>query len=169
MNQENKISIYEKLMQQAINVASTSPCAPYGAIIVYKDAQIIAQSVNNTQENPLLHGEIAVLNSFFAQDIKNLNFEHLSLYTTAEPCPMCISAIYWAKIPKIIYGTSIPFLHNLFGTQINLRAKKILQKIPNMYKYEIKGKVLEKNAMRFLSKLKICKKKLKSFDIPCLV
>ena len=56
---------------------------------------------------------------------------------------MCAGAIYWAMIPKVIYGTSIVFLHELFGRQIQVGAEEFLSKTPDFYSCHLIGGVME--------------------------
>jgi tRNA(adenine34) deaminase len=114
---------YEHFMQKTIQMASHNPRAPYASIIVYDNQDVLCQSVNDAHHHPLMHGELSAIYALFFEGF-NGDLSKLALYTTAEPCPMCASAIYWANIPKIIYGTSIPFLHNLFNRQIQIRAQE---------------------------------------------
>jgi tRNA(Arg) A34 adenosine deaminase TadA len=51
--------------------------------------------------------------------------EELVLYSTVEPCPMCMSAIVWAGIGQVVYGADIPFASQ-YGNQINIRALEVL-------------------------------------------
>ncbi|HHF7349707.1 TPA: nucleoside deaminase [Legionella feeleii] len=129
-------------MTATIETAANNPIAPYGAIIVYDDKDILLKSVNSTHHNPLMHGELSVIHKLFNNDFKG-DCSKLSLYTTAEPCPMCAAAIYWAMIPKVVYGTSIKFLHELFGRQIQVSAKEILSKTPDFYSCDLIGGVME--------------------------
>ncbi|WP_242603899.1 nucleoside deaminase [Legionella impletisoli] len=142
-NQSEKMMerhIYD-FMSATIEVAAENPAAPYGAIIVYDDKDILVKSVNSAHNHPLMHGELAVIH-----DLYNNGFDgdrsKLSLYTTAEPCPMCAAAIYWAMIPKVIYGTSIAFLHELFGRQIQVGAEEVLSKTPDFYSCHLLGGVM---------------------------
>jgi len=136
-------NIESQFMARTIEIAKNNPQAPYGAIIVYDDKEILIESVNSANINPIMHGEISVINNLFSNGFdKERN--KLSLYTTAEPCPMCAAAIYWAMIPKVIYGTGIPLLHELFGRQIFIRASDVLCKTPNFYNCNIIGGVMEK-------------------------
>lgn len=129
-------------MATTIDVAATNPMAPYGAIIVYDDKEILLKAVNSAHIHPLMHGELSVINTLYNNGF-NGDVSKLSLYTTAEPCPMCAAAIYWAMIPKVIYGSSIAFLHGLFGRQIQVGAEEILSKTPNFYKCQLIGGVME--------------------------
>lgn len=133
--------IYD-FMRATIEVAASNPLAPYGAIIVYDDKEILLKSVNSAHNNPLMHGELSVIHTLFNNGF-NGDVTKLSLYTTAEPCPMCAAAIYWAMIPKVVYGSSIAFLHELFGRQIQVRAEEILSKTPDFYNCHVIGSVME--------------------------
>jgi tRNA(Arg) A34 adenosine deaminase TadA len=129
-------------MLHTIKVAEQNPMAPYGAIIVYDDIEILLESVNSTDNNPLMHGELSVIHRLFENGFEG-EPNKLSLYTTAEPCPMCASAIYWSMIPKIFYGSSIPFLDDLFGRQIRIRAAEVFSNTPDFYSCDLNGGILE--------------------------
>lgn len=143
-------------MATTIEVAASNPIAPYGAIIVYDDKEILLKSVNSAHYHPLMHGELSVIHNLFNNGF-NGDVSKLSLYTTAEPCPMCTAAIYWARIPKVVYGSSIAFLHELFGRQIQIGSEDILSKTPDFYKYQLIGGVMAKSC----NELFIAAKKLR--------
>ena len=112
-------------MRQAIEIARKVPDFPFGAVIVHRTTgDIIAKGVNRSSENPIFHGEIDAINNCVAT-YPQIDWAKLDLYTTAEPCPMCQSAIEWAGIPTIYYGTSIPYLQGLGWWQIDIRAKEV--------------------------------------------
>lgn len=78
---------------------------PFGAVIVDKDGNIVSSANNQVLKNndPTAHAEIVAIR----EACKNLNTYDLSdciLYTSAEPCPMCLSAIIWSNIKKVYYG-----------------------------------------------------------------
>lgn len=129
-------------MAETITVAAENPIAPFGAIIVYDDKEILLKSVNSAHHHPLMHGELSVIHRLFDNGF-NGDASKLSLYTTAEPCPMCAAAIYWAMIPKVVYGSSIAFLHDLFGRQIQVSARDVLSKSPDFYQCDLIGGVME--------------------------
>lgn len=129
-------------MAATIEIAASNPIAPYGAIIVYDDKEILLKSVNSAHHHPLMHGELSVIHTLFSNGFDG-DRNKLSLYTTAEPCPMCAAAIYWAMIPKVVYGSSIAFLHELFGRQIQVGAEEILSKTPDFYSCHLIGGVME--------------------------
>lgn len=100
-----------KYMRMAINEARKGIRAghggPFGAVIV-KDGVVVGKGHNQVLKNndPTCHGEIMAIR----KASKNLGTYDLSgceIYTTGEPCPMCMSAILWANIDKIFYGCNI--------------------------------------------------------------
>jgi len=79
---------------------------PFGAVIV-KDDKIIAEGSNNvtSTNDPTAHGEIVAIREA-CKKLNNFNLKGCELYSTCEPCPMCLSAIYWARIDKIYYANT---------------------------------------------------------------
>ncbi|HBD7092934.1 TPA: nucleoside deaminase [Legionella pneumophila] len=144
--------IYD-FMTATIAVAGENPMAPYGAIIVYDDKEILLKSVNSAHHHPLMHGELSVIHTLFNNGFDG-DVSKLSLYTTAEPCPMCAAAIYWAMIPKVVYGSSIAFLHDLFGRQIQVGAEEVLSKTPDFYSCHLIGGVMEEECNKLFAKAK---------------
>ena len=96
-------------MMRAIELSIKSVNAgggPFGSVIV-KGEKIIAEGSNKvtSTNDPTAHGEIVAIR----QACKNLNHFNLSgceLYSTCEPCPMCLSAIYWAHLDKVYYANT---------------------------------------------------------------
>ena len=100
-----------KYMKMAINEAKKGILAghggPFGAVIV-KNGKVIAKGHNQVVKNndPTCHGEIDAIR----KACKKLNTFDLSgciIYTTGEPCPMCMGAILWANIDKVYYACTI--------------------------------------------------------------
>ena len=79
---------------------------PFGSVIV-KNNKIIAEGANKvtTTNDPTAHGEIVAIREA-CKKLKNFNLNGCELYSTCEPCPMCLSAIYWARIKKIYYANT---------------------------------------------------------------
>lgn len=94
-------------MQQAIDLSVENVKnggGPFGAVIV-KDDEVVATGVNRVTANndPTAHAEVSAIRSA-CQKLKTFKLEGCEIYTSCEPCPMCLSAIYWAGISKIYYG-----------------------------------------------------------------
>jgi tRNA(adenine34) deaminase len=120
--------IHEEFMRRAIALALEVPEFPFGAVIVKRaTGEIMAEGFNQSALSPTLHGEIVAINR--CAELHNpADWSQFDLYTTAEPCPMCQSAIEWAGIAHVYYGTSIPYLQKLNWRQINIRASEVTAK-----------------------------------------
>ena len=102
---EDKKKFMAKAIELSINSANTIG-GPFGSVIV-KDNKIIAEGSNKgtSSNDPTAHGEIVAIR----EACKNLNTFDLSgceIYTSCEPCPMCLSAIYWSRLDKIYYANT---------------------------------------------------------------
>ncbi len=116
----------EDYMRRAIELALQVPEFPFGAVIVRRSSgEIIAEGFNQSAISPTLHGEMVAINQCAILHHPG-DWRELDLYTTAEPCPMCQSAIEWAGIETVYYGTSIPYLQKHNWWQINIRATDVI-------------------------------------------
>ena len=98
-----------KFMQRAIDLSIKSVndgTGPFGAVIV-SDNKIIAEGFNTvtSANDPTSHAEISAIRSA-CKNLNNFNLKGCLLYTTCEPCPMCLSAIYWARIDEVYYANT---------------------------------------------------------------
>jgi tRNA(adenine34) deaminase len=135
------LHIHEQAMRLAIAAARRNPLFPFGSVIVrMADRQIMATGVNNGNTNPILHGEIVAINDYVSRH-GNQGWGELILYTTGEPCPMCMSALAWARIGGVVYGTSIETLRQLGIDQILLPATVVISAAP-FFHGEILGEIL---------------------------
>ena len=133
---------HEQYMRRAIEAARNNPRAPFGAVIVDRERkQVVAQGFNKASQNPAWHGEMDAINRC-AADHPGVDWKRLTLYTTAEPCAMCQSAIIWAGMPLVVYGTSIPYLRKLGWGQIEIRAEEVA-KASAFHPNKVLGGVLE--------------------------
>ncbi len=121
---------HEDYMRRAIELALLVPEFPFGAVIVRRaTGEIVAEGHNRSALNPTWHGEIDAINRC-AEKHLSADWSEFDLYTTAEPCPMCQSAIEWAGIGTVYYGTSIPYLRSRGWWQIEIRAEEVAAKTP---------------------------------------
>ncbi|MBI4380257.1 MAG: nucleoside deaminase [candidate division NC10 bacterium] len=133
---------HEDYMRQAIAQAKQVPRLPFGVVIVRRaTGEIVAEGFNRSSDNPTLHGEIDAINRCAAAH-QSIDWTGLDLYTTAEPCPMCQSAIEWAGIATVYYGTSIPYLKDRGWWQIDIRAEEVARRTP-FRQTKIVGGILE--------------------------
>jgi guanine deaminase len=97
-------------MQRAIALAienvKSGAGGPFGAVIV-KDGRIIAEGVNRvTQTNdPSAHAEVVAIREA-CRALNAFQLTGCELYTSCEPCPMCLGAIYWARPDRVFYGAT---------------------------------------------------------------
>jgi len=103
MNEED---FMKKAIQLSIENVESGNGGPFGAVIV-KDGKIIARGVNHvtSTNDPTAHAEVVAIR----EACKTLNTFQLSgceIYTSCEPCPMCLGAIYWARPDKLFYANS---------------------------------------------------------------
>lgn len=98
-----------KYMRQALAEARKAYAedeVPVGAVLVM-GGRIIARAHNLTEtlNDATSHAEMQVLTSAMAE-LRSKYLPDCTLYVTVEPCVMCVGAIYWAKIPRVVYGAS---------------------------------------------------------------
>ena len=106
---------------------------PFGSVIV-KNNKIIAEGANKvtSTNDPTAHGEIVAIREA-CKKLNNFNLNGSELYSSCEPCPMCLSAIYWARISKIYFANSradaqkIDFDDSLIYSELqkNINERKI--------------------------------------------
>ena len=110
-----------KLMQAAIDVAVLNK-TPFGAVLAMGD-EIFVTAANQTKQlsDPTAHAELLAIRKL-AGHLQKTDLSGFTLYTTCEPCPMCMSAAIWAKVDGIIYGCSIGAISE-FMDQINVRSE----------------------------------------------
>lgn len=79
---------------------------PFGAVIV-KDEKIISQTSNSVtlDNDPTAHAEINAIRAA-CSTLETFDLSGCTIYTSCEPCPMCLGAIYWARIDKIFYANN---------------------------------------------------------------
>ena len=100
----------EKFMQMAIDLSEYNvkhaQGGPFGAVIV-KDGMVIARSANKVvpTNDPTAHAEVSVIR-LACQELGTYDLDGCEIYTSCEPCPMCLGAIYWARISKIYYANT---------------------------------------------------------------
>lgn len=98
----------KQFMQAAVSLAekgmNSNSGGPFGAVIV-KNGEIIAEGCNRvTSENdPTAHAEIIAIREA-CKKLGTFQLDDCVIYTSCEPCPMCLGAIYWARLPRVFYA-----------------------------------------------------------------
>ena len=132
MNNKSKNFMTRAIELSLASVRSNG--GPFGCVIV-KNNEIIAEGSNKVTiiNDPTAHAEIVTIRKA-CKALNNFNLEGTEMYTSCEPCPMCLSAIYWSHIDKIYYGNTrldaakIGFDDNYIYNELS--KKKSQRKIP---------------------------------------
>lgn len=125
-------------MMKAIELSMNSVAnggGPFGAVIV-KDGKIVAEGSNcvTLNNDPTAHAEVTTIRKACTA-LNTFDLSGCEIYTSCEPCPMCLSAIYWARIERIYYGCdkvdakNIGFDDSFIYEQIELKPE--LRSIPS--------------------------------------
>lgn len=118
----------QDFMQAAIEAAHSNPKAPFGAVLVdRRTGRIVASGVNDSATTPTFHAEMVAISNY-ATTSKGPAWEHLTLYTTAEPCCMCQGAVIWSGITRVVFGISIGRLVELGWKQIEIPAEEAVHR-----------------------------------------
>ena len=130
-------------MHEAIRLAiegvSSGSGGPFGAVVV-KDGQIIGRGCNavTATNDPTAHAEIVAIREA-CQTLGVFHLEGCELYASCEPCPMCLSAIYWARIDRYYFGctaqdaAAIQFADDVIRHELSVPpAERAIQAIPLM-------------------------------------
>jgi len=97
-------------MQQAIALATENVLSgnggPFGAVIV-RDGEVLATGVNlvTVGNDPTAHAEVIAIRNACSH-LKTFTLQGCEIYTSCEPCPMCLSAIYWSRMGAIYFGST---------------------------------------------------------------
>ena len=129
----------KKFMLRAIELSVSSASTdggPFGCVIV-KDGKIIAEGSNKVTatNDPTAHGEIVAIREA-CRKLNTFNLLECELYSSCEPCPMCLSAIYWSHIKIVYYANNrddakkIDFDDSMIYSEIN---KKVNERKIKMY------------------------------------
>lgn len=104
------MSNHEKFMRMAIDLSEYNvkegQGGPFGAVIV-KDGMVVARSANKVVQtnDPTAHAEVSAIR-LACKELETFDLAGCEIYTSCEPCPMCLGAIYWARIDKIYYANT---------------------------------------------------------------
>ena len=132
---------HEEFMRMAIALSvqnvTDSLGGPFGAVIV-KDGKIIAGSANKvtSTNDPTAHAEVSAIR-LACQELNTFDLSGCVIYTSCEPCPMCLGAIYWSRIETIYYantkvdaeniGFSDKFIYDELDKQMEKRSLPVVQ------------------------------------------
>jgi len=120
-----ELAKHEKFMRLAIAQANRNPGRPFGSVLVDdRTGEVVGEGVANLAVSPMLHSEVMAMNDYIAKH-GNKGWENLTMYGTGEACPMCASAMVWAGIPRMVYGSDTPFVGQ-YIPDIHIRAQAVV-------------------------------------------
>ena len=133
---------HERYMRRAVEIARGNPDAPFGCVsVVGETGEVVAEGLNDAQRKPVLHGETAAIITL-AEAHPGADRTRTTLYTTAEPCPMCAGAVPWSGISRLVFGTSMETLKRLGRPQIGIPFREVADRA-SFDGPEVVGGVLE--------------------------
>lgn len=93
-------------IKEAIEGVNNNDGGPFGCVIV-KDGEVIGRGHNcvTSSNDPTAHAEVAAIRDA-CRNLNSFQLDNCIIYTTCEPCPMCLGAIYWARPKKVYYGSN---------------------------------------------------------------
>lgn len=123
---------------------------PFGAVIV-REGKVVStgRNLGVANNDPTAHGEMAAIRRFVA-DNPAKELKGATLYTSGEPCPMCMGAIVWCGIGRVVYAASIAQLSKRLG-QIMITSRAVADAAPFLT-VEITGGVLAPEALALFDK-----------------
>ena len=139
--------MHDTFLRRAIRLAvdnvQSGRGGPFGAVIV-KDGLLIAEGANSVTaaNDPTAHAEISAIRSA-CEALGRFDLKGCTLYSSCEPCPMCLGAIYWARLDALYFAAShkdasaAGFDDSFIYTQVPLKAE--LRSLPTQRILEIEG------------------------------
>ena len=105
-NKLKKKKLNNYFMNKAIENSNNSDGGPFGAVIT-KDDKLVSNGNNKVtiDNDPTAHAEIVAIRNA-CNELNTFNLNNCVLYTSCEPCPMCLSAIYWSRIDTVYYANT---------------------------------------------------------------
>ena len=126
-----------RAIQLSIDNVASGQGGPFGAVIV-SSGQIIAEGVNRVTatNDPTAHAEVVAIRNACVK-VGGFELTDCEIYTSCEPCPMCLGAIYWARLARIYFGNLAAdaakigfddsFIYHEFGRPFPLRSIPMVQ------------------------------------------
>ncbi|UIX33297.1 nucleoside deaminase [Streptomyces sp. GQFP] len=128
---------HERYMRLAIEQARKNAYWPFGAVIVgTRSGEVLGSGVNTGADNPMFHGEVVAMNDYVRRN-GNQGWADTTLYTTGEPCSMCMSAMAWADLRRVVWASSIDEIRRTDISQIALTAREVAAAARSLYTPEL--------------------------------
>lgn len=107
MNITDKDRDFMKMAARLAEENITRGGGPFGAVIVDREGRVVSTGVNTVtlQNDPTAHAEVNAIRSACRKE-ETFSLAGCTVYSSCEPCPMCLSALYWAGVARIFYGNT---------------------------------------------------------------
>lgn len=101
-----KLAFMREAIRLSFDMMRRGKGGPFGAVLV-KGNRIVGRGCNQvtSSNDPTAHAEIVAIRQA-CRRLKTFRLDQCELYTSCEPCPMCLAAIYWARIRRVYYGNT---------------------------------------------------------------
>ncbi|MFH1877276.1 MAG: nucleoside deaminase [Candidatus Omnitrophota bacterium] len=122
---------------------------PFGAVVT-RGGKVIAKAHNTVlkDKDPVQHAEMRAI-SMAAGIFRSYDLSGCEIYSTTEPCPMCFSAIHWARIDGVIYGTAIEDVAELGFNELAIHAETM--KKTGKSRVRVRGGFMREECVQLLS------------------
>ncbi len=106
MSLEPKIKFIKAAVKVAIKGMNNNEGGPFGCVVI-KDGEIVGRGNNKvtSTNDPTAHAEVIAIREA-CRNLNTFQLEGCEIYTSCEPCPMCLGAIYWARPDKVFFGSN---------------------------------------------------------------
>jgi len=106
MSKNSKEKFMKEAVHAALNGMKNNEGGPFGCVVV-KDGKIVGRGNNKvtSTNDPTAHAEVTAIRNA-CKHLKSFQLDGCEIYTSCEPCPMCLGAIYWARPDKVYYGSN---------------------------------------------------------------
>jgi tRNA(Arg) A34 adenosine deaminase TadA len=106
MNTEQQEAFMREAIQLSLSNIHSCTGGPFGAVIV-REGQIIARGANSVTatNDPTAHAEVVAIRQA-CEKLQTFDLSGCEIYASCEPCPMCLGAIYWARLDKLYYANT---------------------------------------------------------------
>ncbi|WP_228044716.1 nucleoside deaminase [Streptomyces ferrugineus] len=102
----------------------------------HRTGEVLGSGVNTGADNPVWHGEVVAMNDYVRRQ-GNQGWADTTLYTTGEPCSMCMSALAWANVRRVVWASSIDEIRRTGVVQIDLSAGEVASAARSFYSPEL--------------------------------
>jgi tRNA(Arg) A34 adenosine deaminase TadA len=139
----------EEFLRRAIELAAQARSRgnhPFGALLALDNSLLLtAENTVNTERDPTAHAETNLIRRA-VHEIEPQKLSRSTLYTSCEPCAMCVGAIYWAGVRKVVYALAAEELARLAGGDFLVPCRELFSKAQQ--RVEVAGPLLYEEAVR---------------------